>query len=72
LVTWASDPWTRGSYVAFDREGWERVSVLREPVDGRVFFAGEHTAGAAAGTMNGAVESGMRAAGQVATRFASS
>jgi monoamine oxidase len=63
LVThWGAEPWTRGSYSA--------SAIGCTPADddaltrawGRVVLAGEHTAGAAAGTMNGAAASGARAA----------
>lgn len=62
---WESDPWTRGGYAFFDPEydpawrGW-----LARPA-GRVFFAGEHTSVRWQGYMNGAVESGRRAAAEV-------
>lgn len=63
LVThWGAEPWTRGSYSApgvgltvADDSAWTVPW-------GTLVFAGEHTAGAAAGTMNGAALSGARAA----------
>jgi monoamine oxidase len=62
---WEADPWARGGYAAFDPDfdpalrGW-----LAQPF-GRLFFAGEHTSLAWQGYMNGAVESGRRAAAEV-------
>ncbi len=63
---WEADPWARGGYAVFDStfdpslRGW-----LAQPC-GRLFFAGEHTSIAWQGYMNGAVESGRRAAAEVA------
>jgi len=63
---WEADPWSRGGYAVFDStfdpalRGW-----LAQPC-GRLFFAGEHTSIAWQGYMNGAVESGRRAAAEVA------
>ena len=62
---WESDPWSRGGYAVFDpgfqanHRGW-----LAQPA-GRLFFAGEHTSNRWQGYMNGAVESGHRAAAEV-------
>jgi monoamine oxidase len=65
LTRWGEKRWTRGSYslpgvgyTAEDGAAWTRPW-------GRVVFAGEHTAGDLSGTMNGAVASGARAAGNV-------
>ena len=65
-VQWDADPWSRGGYAVFDTgfdpalRGW-----LAQPC-GRLFFAGEHTSLRWQGFMNGAVESGQRAAAEVA------
>jgi len=62
---WEADPWSRGGYAVFDPSyaptlrGW-----LAQPC-GRVVFAGEHTSLRWQGYMNGAVESGHRAAHEV-------
>jgi monoamine oxidase len=62
---WESDPWARGGYAAFEPSfapslrGW-----LAQPC-GRLFFAGEHTSIRWQGYMNGAVETGHRAAAEV-------
>ena len=63
---WEADAWSRGGYAVFDStfdpslRGW-----LAQPC-GRLFFAGEHTSVAWQGYMNGAVESGRRAAAELA------
>ena len=65
LTTWNDDPWAGESYSA------DTITVapgdedlIAAPV-GRVHFAGEHTAGAWAGLMEGALRSGERAAREV-------
>lgn len=65
LATWGDDPFARGCYSCFDEASWERRPLLAAPAHGRVAFAGEHTAGLSSGTMDGAVESGDRAAAWV-------
>jgi monoamine oxidase len=65
MYSWAGDPYTVGAYSAWDQVSLGRAQLFREPVD-RVVFAGEHTAGPGhAGSMDGAVRSGLRAARQV-------
>lgn len=63
---WASDEFARGatSFVAVGTSP-ELRSTLAEPVEDRVFFAGEATSGIRPGTLRGAQASGLRAAGQV-------
>jgi monoamine oxidase len=64
-ITWESDPWARGGYAFFD-PGFDPQlrSWLSRPA-GRILFAGEHTSDRWQGYMNGAVESGRRAAAEV-------
>lgn len=64
-VRWESDPWSRGGYAVFG-PGFKPASRswLAHPC-GRLFFAGEHTSLRWQGYMNGAVESGHRAAAEV-------
>jgi monoamine oxidase len=65
LTTWVDDPWAGESYTAWT------VDMHREDFDlvarpaGRVLFAGEHTAGAWTGLMEGALRSGRRAAAEL-------
>jgi monoamine oxidase len=62
LSTWDDDPWARAAY-STRVPGWrpEDDELLARPV-GPLHFAGEHTAGAWAGLMEGALRSGERAA----------
>jgi monoamine oxidase len=63
---WENDPWSRGGYAVFDPSFDPTLrSWLAQPF-GRLFFAGEHTSIRWQGYMNGAVESGRRAAAEVA------
>lgn len=61
---WNEDPWIRGSY-SFEGVGQARdyLQIAAAP-EGRVHFAGEHTSVHRA-SMNGALESGVRAATEV-------
>lgn len=63
-VAWSNEPFSQGGYAAFApgeiTEYWAR---LRQPV-GCLYFAGEHTA-VNQGYMEGAVESGQRAAREI-------
>lgn len=61
IVTWEDDPWVQGGYAYFDPHLRE---WLARP-HGRIVFAGEHTSVNWQGYMNGAVESGLRAAEEV-------
>ncbi len=64
-VVWDHDPWSRGGYAYFDPgfdplwRGW-----LARPA-GRLVFAGEHTSIKYQGYMNGAIETGLRAAAEI-------
>ena len=64
LSTWSDDPFVRAAYSVRDLTSPADEAVLAQPV-GSLHFAGEHTAGPWAGTMDGALRSGMRAAGEV-------
>jgi monoamine oxidase len=65
IVPWDEDPWARGGYAAFGPRFDPLLrSWLARPA-GRVLFAGEHTSGEGQGYMNGAIESGLRAAAEV-------
>ena len=64
LYSWADDPYTLGSYSAWDNASWDRHDDIARPLP-RVVFAGEHTAGPEHhATMEGALRSGRRAATQ--------
>lgn len=64
-VSWEDDPFVRGGYAVF-QPGYDpgQRAWLSRP-HGRIVFAGEHTSQRWQGYMNGAVESGMRAAEEV-------
>jgi monoamine oxidase len=60
LSTWDDDPWARAAYAcSAPGAGWEPVGPLH--------FCGEHTAGPYRALMEGALRSGIRAAGEVLT-----
>ncbi|MBP8275076.1 MAG: FAD-dependent oxidoreductase [Acidobacteria bacterium] len=62
VVRWNDDPWVRGGYAFFDPDfAPEGRDLLARPA-GRIVFAGEHTSIRWQGYMNGAIESGYRAA----------
>jgi len=65
VITWEHDPFALGGYAYFDpafKPLWREA--LARP-HGRVVFAGEHTSVRWQGYMNGAVESGQRAAAEI-------
>jgi len=65
VISWEDDPWAGGGYAAFHK-GFD--PGLREWLArpfGRVLFAGEHTSNRWQGYVNGAIESGQRAAAEV-------
>jgi len=61
---WREDPWTKGAWTDFLPGQWWMTAVARRP-EGRVHFAGEHTS-VWAGWMQGGIESGKRAAQEIA------
>jgi monoamine oxidase len=64
LSTWADDPWVRGAYSAHSFASRLDEGALCRPV-GPLHFAGEHTAGDWHALMEGALRSGLRAAGEL-------
>jgi monoamine oxidase len=63
MVDWSQDKLAGGCYSAFSNQATDNIPHLTKSV-GSLFFAGEHTAFNSA-TMDGAIESGLRAANQV-------
>ena len=64
---WTADPWVRGGYAFLDPgfdPAWRSLLARRA---GRIVFAGEHTSERWQGYMNGAIESGQRAARELIT-----
>jgi monoamine oxidase len=64
-TTWNDDPWAGESYAASTVTVAAGDDELIAAPLGRVHFAGEHTAGAWAGLMEGALRSGARAADEI-------
>jgi len=65
-IVWEHDPFARGGYAFFDPSFDPTLRAWLARPAGRLFFAGEHTSVKWQGYMNGAVESGLRAAAEVA------
>ena len=65
LHDWNGDPYSRGAYSYVTVDGASAPAVLARPVRGTIFFAGEHASSGRNGTVDGAIASGRRAAGQV-------
>ncbi|MBW3670507.1 MAG: FAD-dependent oxidoreductase [Acidobacteria bacterium] len=61
---WSSDPWSRGAYSFPGVNGEKAREHLNRPVEETIFFAGEALA-EQAGTVEGALQSGRRAAERV-------
>jgi monoamine oxidase len=67
LDYWVVDPWVKGSYSFYKVGQMTAFAGLEGVAQGRVHFAGEHTATYThRATLNGAVESGFRVAKDVA------
>lgn len=64
-TSWEQDPWARGGYAVFGPGYDPRLRAWLARSHGRIVFAGEHTSLRWQGYMNGAVESGLRAAAEV-------
>ena len=63
---WSNDPWSRGAYTWVAAGGINAHATLAEPLGDTLFFAGEGTCGAGMNaTMDGAIESGRRAAEEI-------
>src|SRR6185436_8250812 len=65
-IAWEADPWSRGGYAYFDSSYDPSLRPWLARPCGRLFFAGEHTSMQWQGYMNGAIESGRRAAAEIA------
>lgn len=63
VVDWVDDPFSRGGYCVFPVGGAELARELAMPLEDTLFFAGEAThADGFAGTVHGAIATGLRAA----------
>ena len=68
---WSRDPFARGAYSYVAVGGGDARAALAAPVDDTLFFAGEATStNGQGGTVNGALETGERAAGEAAMPLA--
>jgi monoamine oxidase len=65
VITWEHDPWAGGGYAAFHTDFDPGLREWLPRPFGRVLFAGEHTSMRWQGYVNGAIESGQRAAAEV-------
>jgi monoamine oxidase len=63
---WIFNPWSKGAYTCPQPGQYTSIFGAGSVTEGNVFFAGEHTSTEYFGYLNGAVESGERAAKQVA------
>ena len=62
---WLGNRWTRGSYSYWKVGQYTRFAGAERLPEGNCFFCGEHTSVDFQGYLNGAVETGERAAGEV-------
>ena len=66
VTRWGSDPYSLGAYSYIPKgETAANLDVLGEPVDNRLFFAGEATSSKDYATVHAAYLSGIRAADQI-------
>ncbi len=64
---WDRNPWSLGSYALIRPGQYTSFLGIEGEREGQVYFAGEHTSADAQGYLEGAVESGQRAAAEVLT-----
>jgi monoamine oxidase len=69
LDYWAGYQWTRGSYSFWKVGQYTKFSGVEREQEGNCHFAGEHTSVDFQGYLNGAVESGERAAGEIVAAY---
>jgi monoamine oxidase len=62
---WPDYPWTKGSYSYWKVGQYQRFAGMEGRRQGNCLFAGEHTSIDFQGYLNGAVETGQRAAGEI-------
>jgi monoamine oxidase len=62
---WHDDPFSRGAYSYVPVNGLAAQKTLAEPIERKLFFAGEATNIGHIGTVHGAIQSGERAATEV-------
>jgi monoamine oxidase len=69
LDYWPAYPWTKGSYSYWKVGQYTRFAGVERERQGNCHFAGEHTSIDFQGYLNGAVESGERAAAEILADF---
>jgi monoamine oxidase len=62
---WPGNPWTKGSYSYWRVGQYQRFAGMEGRRQGNCLFAGEHTSIDFQGYLNGAVETGQRAAAEI-------
>jgi monoamine oxidase len=62
---WTGYPWTKGSYSYWKVGQYTKFSGMEKMRQGNCHFAGEHCSQDSQGYLNGAVETGERAAGEI-------
>jgi monoamine oxidase len=67
---WALDPWVEGAYSYYRVGQASSYGAIAGRTDGRILFAGEHTSIANIGFLDGAVETGERAARKLLRKLA--
>jgi len=67
---WFDDPWTRGSYAYARPDGAGARALIAQPLEGRLFFAGEATSLHSSASLHGAYETGLRAADEALAALA--
>jgi monoamine oxidase len=65
LDFWTANPWTKGSYSYWKVGQYTKFSGMEKERQGNCHFCGEHTSQDFQGYLNGAVETGERAAGEI-------
>jgi monoamine oxidase len=65
LQHWPADPFTRGSYSFWKKGQYQAFAGVEGEIEGSCHFCGEHTSLDFQGYLNGAVETGERAAGEI-------
>ena len=65
IDSWPDYQWTKGSYSYWKVGQYTRFAGIEGVQDGNVHFCGEHTSVNFQGYLNGGVETGQRAAGEV-------
>jgi len=69
VSAWDTDPWVLGAYAAVKAGHFGARDALAQPVEDRLFFAGEAVATPMVATCGGAFMSGTRVIGQIARKL---